>query len=36
MKEEEKRRGRGREDGGAKIKAKKVWMLGFSMDYMEL
>ena len=36
MKEEEKRRGRGREDGGAKIKAKKVWMLGSCMELLTL
>ena len=31
-KEKEKRRGRGREDGGAKQSSTKVWMLAFGME----
>ena len=36
VKREKKRGGRGREDGGAKIKAKKVWKLNLCMDSMRL
>ena len=34
VKREKKRGGRGREDGGAKIKAKKVWKLTLFMNPM--
>ena len=33
-KEKEKRRGRGREDGGAKQSSTKVWMLAFAMNFI--
>ena len=36
VKREKKRGGRGREDGGAKIKAKKVWKLTLFMNPMRL